>query len=169
MSAEAKRGPLVYALARLSERERWLLGLLALVFVPAALVIAVALPLIEARDAARAERADAVALRDWVADQVRTMPAEGAQIDASADTPQPIGISAIEQSLVDAGLRAQVTDLSNRDDGGVDLALDAVPFEALTAWLARVSPGWGYRIAAFRIDRDEPGLVRASFDLEPGA
>jgi len=62
-----------------------------------------------------------------------------------------------------------VIDLSNRDGGGVDLALEAVAFETLASWLAEVSPDWGYRIVAFRIDLDDPGLVRATFELEPGA
>ncbi len=168
MSAEARRGPLVYALARLSERERLLLVLLGAVVVPAALVFALVLPLVEARDAARAAAQESTAVRAWVADRVRGLPAEGGAPVVETAATEPIGISAVEQGLVQAGLRGQVVDLSNRDDGGIDLALDAVAFEALIAWLAQASPDWGYRIAAFRIERDAPGLVRASFELEPG-
>lgn len=166
MSARAKRSPLVYALARLAPRERWLLGLLGAVFVPVAVVFLGLMPLLDARNAAQNAASEAEALLDWVVDQVRGLPADGAATISQSETQAPIGISAIEQSLVQAGLRDQVTDLTNRDEGGVDLALEGVEFEVLTGWLAGVSPDWGYQIAEFRIERGaESGLVRATFEL----
>ena len=164
-----KRNRLIYALARLSDRERLLLALLGGVVLPLAVVFLLVLPMQQARDTAHSEAAEAEAILAWVSKQVAALPADGAQDAAPAITPNaPIGISAIEQSLVQAGLRAQVQDLSNRTGGGIDLAFDAVEFAALTGWLADISPTWGYRIAEMRIEQgDAPGLVRAAFQLEP--
>lgn len=169
MSARAKSGRLVYALAQLSTRERRLLALLGAVFVPLAVVFLAILPQVQARDAARSAAAEAEAMLVWVSGQVRALPAEGTAPVAEPSRVDPIGISAIEQTLVQADLRGQVTDLSNRDDGGVNLAFEAVPFEALSDWLAATTPDWGYRIATFRIERTaDAGLVRAAFELESG-
>jgi len=158
---------LIYALARLSDRERALLLVLGAVFVPLALVFFAVLPMMQARDAARDAAAEAEAVRNWVADQVRLLPAEGQATGTPGVLAAPIGISAIEQSLLRAGLRDRVADLSNRSGGGVDLAFDAVEFQGLAAWLQDITPDWGYRIAAFRFEQGAgPGLVRASFELE---
>ncbi len=165
MSPAGKRGRLVYLLAQRSDRERWLLAVLVAVVLPLALVFFAALPLRETRDEARRAHAEARAMLDWVSGQVRALPAEGAATPSPAAAAEPIGISALEQSLVQAGLRGLVADLSNRDDGGIDLAFDAVPFADLAGWLAAVDKDWGYAIAGFRIERDAPGLVRASFEL----
>ena len=164
MSARARHGRLVDALARLSERERRLLALLGLVIVPIAAVFLGIAPMLQARDEARRAADEAQALLAWVSEQVQALPAEGARPPEAK--PAPIGISAVEQSLVQAGLRERVVDLSNREAGGLDLALDGAEFRLLAAWLAEVAPDWGYRVAAFRIERgDEPGLVRATFEL----
>jgi len=110
---------------------------------------------------------EARVLRDWVAAQVAELPPEGLAAPVEAVASAPIGISGIEQSLVREGLRERVSQLANRTSGGVDLAFEAVPFEALTFWLQDTTPSWGYRIAAFRIERGaETGLVAASFELE---
>jgi type II secretory pathway component PulM len=159
---------LVYGLAQLSGRERVLVTLLAGLFVPLGIVFAVVLPLVQQRDAARVQAFEARAMLNWVSGQVETLPpdamATSAAPIAAAD---PIGISGIEQSLVREGLRQQVTQLANRNSGGVELEFDAAPFEGLTGWLQRTVPDWGYRIIEFRIERgEEPGLVSASFALE---
>ena len=160
-------GRIIYALARMSERERLLLTLLGVVVVPLAVIFLAVLPLMQARDAARAQATEAAAMLDWVATQVRALPAEGAEAATAPDANTgPIGISGIEESLVRGDLRAQVSQLSNRPQGGIDLALEAAPFELLGAWLQAMTPLWGYRIAAFRIEAAEPGLVNATFELE---
>jgi len=160
-------GRIIYTLAQLSERERLLLTLLGVVVVPLAVIFLAVLPLMQARDAARAQAAEATAMLDWVAVQVRALPAEGTELPmAEVGIGDPIGISGIEESLVRGDLRAQVSQLSNRPGGGIDLALEAAPFDLLGAWLLAMTPDWGYRIAAFRIEAVEPGLVNATFELE---
>ena len=158
---------LSYRLSQLSDRERILLALLAAVIVPLAVLFLVAMPLLGARAEARADVAEAEAMRDWVAARVTDLPPSGLSGPGLPDTAPPMGLSALEQSLVAAGLRDSVTELANRDGGGIELGFGPVPFTDLIAWLANVAPGWGYDVAAFRLERDTPGLARAAFSLEP--
>ncbi len=160
------RGGLVYALAQLSERERLLLLLLGVVVVPVAVVFLAVLPMLEARDEARADAREAAALLAWVSDQVRALPAEGAAPGtAFGAEAEPIGISGIEESLVRIDLRPHVSQLANRSAGGVEVALDEAPFDRLGDWLTAMAPVWGYEIASFRIEAASAGLVNATFDL----
>jgi len=162
------RGGLIYALAQLSERERILLLLLSVIVIPLAVVFLALQPLMQARDEAKAAAVEAQALLVWVSGQVEALPAEIGQ-DKREDIQgiAPIGISGIEDSLVDMGLRSNVSQLANRAAGGVDLTLDEAPFDQVAAWLDGVSPIWGYRLAAFRFEALTPGLVNAAFELVP--
>ncbi|MDJ0630535.1 MAG: type II secretion system protein GspM [Rhodobacter sp.] len=157
---------LIYLLAQLSPRERWLLLVLGVAVVPLAIVMLGILPVLQARDTARTAAFEAHALLGWVSEQVEALPAEGLTAAPEVAAAPPIGISGIEQSLLREDLRGVVSGLSARPDGGIDLDFDAVAFERLTNWLYFASPDWGYRIASFRIERAEPGLVTASFVLE---
>lgn len=153
-------------LLRLAPRERLLVGLLVGLVLPAALWISQGEPLLARRAAAFAALEEARALDTWVA----AREAEALALAALGDVgPRAaIGLSALEQSLIAAGLRNLVTDLSNRGAGGIELSFDAVEFEALVAWLSESDPGWGYDIADVRITRgEEPGIVSADLRLEP--
>ena len=162
-----KAGRLIYALAQLSERERVLLLLLSVVAIPVAVMFLAVLPLLEARDVARRTAFEADAMLVWVSGQVRALPAEGNTSERpTAVTADPIGISGIEDSLVRIGLRTQVSQLANRSEGGVELSLEAAPFDMLGDWLAAMTPVWGYAIAAFRVETVSAGLVNATFELE---
>jgi len=160
---------LAYSLARLTARERILLLTLIAVAVPLAVAFLAVAPMLAARDAARTSLAEAEALRDWVADRVVALPPGGLSAPATEVTASvaPIGLSGLEQSLFAADLRDRVAQLSNRSGGGVDLEFDAVEFDTLIGWLSDTVPGWGYDIAAFRIERADPGLAVAGFTLEP--
>ena len=161
-------GGLAYALARLSDRERGLLLLLGAVVVPVAIAFLVVMPLIEARDRAARSLSEAEAMRVWVAEQVKLLPPESVgEATTSLQPAEPIGITGIEESLVRIDLRDFVTQLANRDRGGVDLTLENAPFDRLGDWLLAMAPRWGYEVSAFRIDATDPGLVNASFELEP--
>jgi type II secretory pathway component PulM len=159
---------LIYGLAQLSGRERLLVAVLAGVVVPLGVLFAVVQPLMQQRDAARSHAFEARAMLEWVSQQVEALPPDA--LTSTRDpgaVSQPIGISGIEQSLMREDLRDQVTQLSDRSGGGgVELEFDAVPFDRLTGWLQRTVPDWGYRIAEFRIEKDDdPGLVSAYFAL----
>lgn len=162
-----KSGRIIYALAQLSGRERLLLTLLGVIGVPVAVIFLAILPMTQSRDAARVQAKESSAMLEWVTAQVRALPAE--QTDMAAEPGigrAPIGISDIEESLVRGALRDQVSQLSNRPDGGVDLSLEAARFDLLGDWLQEMTPAWGYRIAAFRIEAAGPGMVNATFELE---
>lgn len=162
-----KAGRTIYALAQLSERERLLLLVLGVIVIPLAVVFLAVMPLLEARNSARAEADRAHALLEWVSEQVRAMPADGAEAAAPLGTgAEPIGISGIEESLVRVDLRPHVSQLSNRAEGGVDLTLEGAPFGLLGDWLLAMVPVWGYELAAFRLETVSPGIVNASFELE---
>ena len=153
-------------LLRLSARERWLLGLLGMVVLPAALWTMLLQPLQARHDAARASRSEAQALGLWLVDRVgestRMAP------ETTQSTHPPIGTSGLEQSLVDIGLRPQVSELSAQTGGTLRLRFDAVQFTQLSNWLSQSDPAWGYTIAAFRLERTgEPGEVAVDLTLDP--
>ncbi len=161
-------GALAKGLARLSERERLLIGLLTLVAVPLAIVFLVVLPLIGARQEAAADLRDAEEMRNWVSEQVREFPANAGELGSeAAGIAAAFSLSEVEESLVGAGVREAVSQLSDREGGGMDLSFDAVAFAPLGAWLDDISPIWGLDITAFRIEAVSPGLVSARFTLEP--
>ena len=157
---------LIDLLVKLAPRERVLLGLLVLVVLPGALWVAVLEPLAARRAQAGAELAEARALHDWVQARSTEMAALG-QADNTGPR-APVGLSALEQSLMAARLREAVTGLANGTDGGIELRFDAVEFGVFMAWLSAQDPGWGYDIASFRIGQtEEPGLVSAELRLRP--
>ena len=161
------KGGLAYGLAQLSGRERMLVAALFLIVVPVAAVFLGIMPLMEARDKAQNKTRENQILLDWVSDQVRQMPVGAGTEEKAQDLgSNAIGLSGVEQSLVDAGLRDQVSQLSDKGDGGIDLVLENAPFELVGQWVDNVAPIWGYEIAAFQFDLVEPGLIRASFELE---
>ncbi|RDD64026.1 hypothetical protein DU478_22335 [Thalassococcus profundi] len=157
---------LIDLLLRRAPRERLLLGLLVIAVLPTALWFAVLEPMAARRAEARAELTEVRALQDWVAARAAEMAALG-QAENSGPA-APIGLSALEQSLISADLRPAVTGLANREGGGIDLRFEAVDFAVLMGWLSRQDPGWGYDIAAFRITRgEELGVVAAELQLVP--
>lgn len=157
------------SLMGLSPRERGLLAFLGVVVVPLAIAYGVVLPVLNARQEARQALDDAQTLHRWVAAQADQNAALlSAPVKTTTPAGPPIGVSGIEESLVDAGLRDDVSRLANEADGGVSLGFEAVRFSALTAWLADVEPGWGYTLAAFTFSRaDTPDTVSAEFTLDP--
>lgn len=158
-------------LAGLNRRERGLLALLALVALPLALVFAVALPLAERRDAARAAVAEARAIELWTADQAvvyATLTRDAAALPQRRRGGDPIGISGIEASLREAGLREAASELANAADGGITMRFDAVRFVTLSDWLAAQSDVWGYDLAGFVFERGaRTDVVEAEVRLVP--
>ncbi len=165
-------GVLARYLAHSTPAARRLLALLAGVFVPLLLIFAVALPLVDARTRTARALAEAEAVHRWVHDQAAALPPAAFSAEAAAPPPEaasgPIGISALEASLVAAGLRDRVARLANQQDGTVEIDFDAVPFRAVTDWLEANAATWGYGFARLDIERaDQPGHVTARLDLAP--
>ncbi|WP_300548194.1 type II secretion system protein GspM [Roseovarius sp.] len=149
---------MIGGLLGLSGRERLLLAMLALVVLPLGMIYGVALPLGDARAAARRDVAEARATELWVADQALIFASETAAMrnaGEGAKAGPPIGISGIEASLVEAGLRQQASELANAADGGITMRFDAVRFTKLAEWLGTQEKSWGYTLAGFTFERGE--------------
>lgn len=158
---------LIYFLSGLSGRERLLLALLVFLVLPLGIWSGLVEPLGEQREAARVELAQAVILRQWVDQRVREKQ-RLTLADEGADRP-PIGVAGLERSLIEAGLRDELSELTKRGEGRVELRFDAVAFVELGEWINRVSLGWGYQISELRVERGaEDGFVSASLRLVPG-
>ncbi|THD76796.1 hypothetical protein E7681_02860 [Thalassobius vesicularis] len=157
---------LIDLLLPLSARERLLLGLAVLVILPLAVVFGVLLPLMQARQEAVAAQSDAVALNVWVQDRI----AEKTVLERLPvqTIGAPVGSTAIEQGLIDARLRQDVSALGAQSGGVIELRFDRVDFVRLANWLSVQHPGWGYTIDSYRFEAiDEPGKVAASILLSP--
>lgn len=156
---------LVEQMLRLTGRERALLLVMCLVL---ACGVAAGLlwPLQERRAAAQAALDEARAVDLWVA--ARVTDAEALRSATGPGPTAPIGLAAVQRSLEGAGLIKNVTTLSARRGDGIELRFNAVSFDRLIAWLTQVEPLWGYRFAAFRMERGaEDGLVAAVIEVVP--
>lgn len=161
-------GGLAEQLARLSARERRLLAVLAFLVLPLGLAWGVVLPMTERREAARQALDEAVALRGWLTARQAELAALPPETGPSTFAGDVVGISGIEASLVDAGLRGDVSLLSNAPGGGVTLRFDAVSFLALMPWLEETEARSGYLVAGLRLAQgDAPDEVLAEVQLEP--
>lgn len=155
-------------LSRRSRRERALLGLLLLGGVPVAFVALLALPLIDAREAARQGLEAARATQQWYRARQAEIaalprPDEGAP---AAGAEVPVGLGGIEARLIEAGLRPAVTLLANAPNGRVALSLEGVDFAAAMGWVDGLAAA-GYRLAAMQLAALGPGTVDAELQLEP--
>ncbi|WP_136439671.1 type II secretion system protein GspM [Pacificoceanicola onchidii] len=160
-------GSLLDMLLRLSPRERGLLGLMTGVALPLGIGFAVLLPLYEARQAAEADREEAVALQAWVA--ARAGEAQGlAQSVIPDQAYEPIGLSGIEEGLIAANLRGALTSIGTESGGVIALRFDSVDFVRLATWLSSAHPSWGYTIQTLRLeDIGAPSKVSARIELSP--
>ena len=162
---------LARALDDRSPRERVLLALLTFAVLPIVLWLALLDPLLAARDAARAERAQAQALVDWYTQTrafIATLPApDVADTPLAAGTP-PIGAAALDAQIALTQLAPALASLSAEADGRVVLSFAAAPFDALIGWAEGLPDTAGYRIETLSILRGpEPGLVDADLALAP--
>lgn len=158
-------------LVGISRRERVMIAILACVVLPLAVIAGVAKPLAERRDAARSAAVEARAVELWVAEQAvlyAGLTREGAAVQGPARVTTPVGISGIEASLRDAGLRSFASELANAADGGITLRFDAVRFTQLADWLTAQRDLWGYDLAGFTFERGaRADVVEAQLRLVP--
>lgn len=153
-------------LAERSGRERMLFALLVLVVLPLGVAFGLVLPMHEARATAQAERAEAQAVQAWVAARV----VENRSLVTAPEVlrPPPMGSAQVEQSLIEAGLRADVSQLGEGDGGVVTLQFDEVTFTRLANWISAEEPRWGYGLGSFAFEAtDRSGKVRARLTLTP--
>ena len=105
----------------------------------------------------------------WVSTQARLYPPVEDPA-GEAGPPPAAGMSGLEQSLVDAGLRAAVSSLSNQGADRVALRFDRVAFGRFMPWFAGLADTAGYTPESFSIESlGAPGYVAVALVLEPGA
>lgn len=151
----------------LNRRERLLLAVLLLAVLPLGTGFALLLPLHERRLAAEQAQAEAAALQAWAAERLAE---KQALLRSAPPAPgAPAGLSGIEQRLIAAGLRRQLSGLGSGPEETVELRFDSVGFEELGAFLMGAHPAWGYRLRSFRFEAPEtpetPGRVAAWITL----
>ena len=148
---------LIDLLLSLSPRERLLIGVVTFFILPLAVVFGLLLPMVETRKQAEQAHIQALALQSWVRDranQAATLtPAPSQRVG------QPLGLAGLEQSLIQANLREDVTALSARGNDGIALTFDQVDFLRFTTWLAGQHPQWGYVLDSYRIEATETASV----------
>lgn len=159
-------GRVIDFLLRRTTRERVLLGVLVAVCLPLLITFAVVAPLLEQQNRVNTAYSEAIALNAWVNERVTEL---GSYASAPEITEHPpIGSSGLEQSLIAAKLRDQISDLSVRDAGIIELRFDEVTFTALADWISTQQENWGYDISSFRFEATEiEGKVSASLALTP--
>ena len=126
--------------AKLSTREQVLIFALLVLCLPLAIGYCAILPLQDRLRSAERNAIEHSATLNWVAERVEEFPLNSGTNRSAASEPRSIGVSGIEQSLVNFALRETVTNLANRSDDGLDLAFGNVEFALLTDWLDAVSP-----------------------------
>lgn len=153
------------ALLSLSRRELRLIGVLAGAVVPLAVIFLLLAPMVQSQREAARELESRRAQLEWIETQARLHPPVPEREGAPA--PSGGGLSGLEESLVSAGLRRQVSALTNRRDGAVELRFDEVAYGALMPWLAQLARDVGYAPATFTIEAaPTPGMVSAMLVLE---
>lgn len=158
-------------LVGISRRERMMIAILACVALPLAVIAGVAQPLAERRAAAHSAADDARKVELWVAEQAvlyANLTRDRATAQSPARITAPVGISGIEASLREAGLRSFASELANAADGGITLRFDAVRFTQLAEWLTAQSDLWGYDLDGFTFERGaRADVVEAQLRLVP--
>jgi general secretion pathway protein M len=89
-------------------------------------------------------------------------------ITGSAVTPESLVVF-IDSSARESGLGKSLTNSQPTGDKGLRIRLDRAPFDALVAWLARLSQQHGVRVESAEIEyAGEAGIVNAGLVLKAG-
>jgi len=156
---------LIDLLLSLNSRERGLLALLAITAI-LGLIFGGLLPLYEQRQSAKMAQREARALETWVVNRIAE---KSTLIRGIPDPPKnPIGLSRIEQGLISARLRPQLSALTRKEGDELTLRFDQVDFLRFVSWLSATHPGWGYQFKSFRFEAlEHSGEITAWITLRP--
>jgi type II secretory pathway component PulM len=151
-----------------TKRERRLIFATCVIGLPALAYFGLLEPLSMKKQTLISAHAEATELAQWLA----TVASENATLLAqrTEDTPSAtaIGIAALEQSLIQTGLRENVAGLAPVAGGKIELGFDRVALTALADWLAQVTPTWGYTVVQYDLmGLETAGETAARFTLEP--
>jgi general secretion pathway protein M len=150
----------------LSERDRRVVtigGVIVLVLVLLAIILPLNTQISLARKRITTKQAD-LAFIQSVAPQVASA-GPGAAGGANAESL----VVLIDSSARESGLGKSLASSQPTGDKGLRIRLDKAPFDALVAWLARLSQQHGVRVESAEIESaGEVGLVNAGLVLKAG-
>ena len=152
--------------SNLAERERRVVTLGATVGV-VLLLLAIILPLnrniAQARQRITTKQGDLAFIQEATPQLAAAGPGEGAA--ATGDSL----VVLIDTSARESGIGKSLSSSQATADKGLRIRLDNVPFDALVAWLARLSQSHGVRVESAEIEAaGETGLVNAGLLLKAG-
>ena len=152
--------------ANLAERERRVVTIGAAVGVVLVL-LAIILPL--NRNIAQARQRITTKQGDLAFIQDATVQLAGAGPGAEAAATGDSLVVLIDTSARESGIGKSLSSSQATADKGLRIRFDNVPFDALVAWLARLSQSHGVRVETAEIEAaGEPGLVNAGLLLKAG-
>jgi general secretion pathway protein M len=151
--------------AALEERERRFVNLGA-IGVVVLLILGVVMPLnskiSETRQRVETKRGDLAFIQSVLPQLAAAGPA------ANVATPESL-VVLIDSSARESGLGKSLSSSQPTGDKGLRIRLDKAPFDALVAWLARLSQQHGVRVESAEIESaGEVGLVNAGLVLKAG-
>jgi general secretion pathway protein M len=151
--------------AGLAERERRFVNLGA-IGVVILLILGVVLPLnskiSETRQRVETKRGDLAFIQSVLPQLAGAGPA------ANVATPESL-VVLIDSSARESGLGKALTNSQPTPDKGLRIRLDRAPFDAMVAWLARLSQQHGVRVESAEIETaGETGFVNAGLVLKAG-
>jgi general secretion pathway protein M len=152
--------------SNLAERERRVVTLGAAVGV-VLLLLAIILPLnrniAQARQRITTKQGDLAFIQDATPQLAAAGPGSG-----EAATGESL-VVLIDTSARESGIGKSLSSSQATADKGLRIRLENVPFDALVAWLARLTQSHGVRVETAEIEAaGEPGLVNAGLFLKAG-
>jgi general secretion pathway protein M len=152
--------------AKLSERERRIVlfgGIAGLILLLLAIVLPLSRNIAQARQRVSNKQADLAFIQNAVPQLASAGPGMGA-----AATGESL-VVLIDSSARESGLGKSLSSSQPTPDKGLRVRLDHVPFDALVAWLARLSQSHGVSVESAEIESaGETGFVNAGLVLKAG-
>jgi len=152
--------------AKLSEREQRMVllgGIAAVVLLLLAIVLPLGRNISQARQRVTSKQADLAFIQTAVPQLASAGPGVG-----TAATGESL-VVLIDSSARESGLGKSLSSSQPTPDKGLRIRLDHVPFDALVAWLARLSQSHGVRVESAEIESaGEVGFVNAGLVLKAG-
>ena len=150
----------------LSERDRKIVlygGIVVLVLVLLGIVMPLNRDIAQARERVARKQADLQFIQSVAPQLASAGPASG-----NAATAESL-VVLIDSSARESGLGKSLTNSQPTGDKGLRVRLDRVSFDAMVAWLARLSQQHGVRVESAEIETaGEAGMVNAGLVLKAG-
>jgi general secretion pathway protein M len=150
----------------LSERDRKIVaygGVLVLLLILAGIIVPLDRNILMARERVTRKQGDLQFIESVAPQLASAGPASG-----NAATGESL-VVLIDSSARESGLGKSLTNSQPTGDKGLRVRLDRVSFDAMVAWLARLSQQHGVRVESAEIESaGEAGLVNAGLVLKAG-